>query len=102
MSTPPVQCRDCHRGRRIHARGLCQPCYQHHQHRGTLHRFPLLGPTYRSGHPGKRVLLEEYDHMRALLGHDGAVARLCDAYGLDERSLLASLNKYERQAAAAA
>ena len=94
------ECADCHEVSSIYARGLCQSCYRHHQHRGTLGRFPLLGPTYRSGHPGKKVLLEEYGHMRSLLGHDGAVARLCDAYGLDERSLLASLNKYERQAAA--
>lgn len=83
----------------MYARGLCHACYRHHQHRGTLGRFPLLSPTYRSGHPGKRVLLEEYTHMRAMLGHEGAVWRLCDAFSIDEITLRKSLEKYERQAA---
>ena len=97
MSTPPVQCRDCRRVRTLHARGLCNPCYRHHQHRGTLDQFSTaLTP---SGHPGKKVLLEEYTHMRSLLGHEGAVWRLCDAFSIDEITLRKSLDKYERQAA---
>lgn len=99
MTTPPVQCCDCHRVKRMYARGLCQPCYKANWKRGTLHKFPLLSPTYRSGHPGKKILLEEYTHMRSLLGHEGAVSRLCDAFSIDEITLRKSLDKYERQAA---
>lgn len=99
MSTPPVQCRDCHRVKRIYVRGLCHACWRHHQHRGTLDKFPPSAPKRQSGHPGKKVLLEEFTHMRSLLGHDGAVERLCDAYGLDDRTVLDSLHRYERQAA---
>lgn len=99
MTTPPVQCRDCHRARRIYARGLCRPCYKSHRKRGTLDEFPPSARKYPSGHPGKKVLLEEYTHMRSLLGHEGAVWRLCDAFSIDEITLRESLNKYERQAA---
>lgn len=99
MSTPPVQCCDCRRVRTLCARGLCQPCYKANWKRGTLHKFTLLGRRCNSGHPGKKILLEEYTHMRSLLGHEGAVWRLCDAFSIDEITLRKSLEKYERQAA---
>lgn len=92
------ECADCHEVRKINARGLCMTCHNRHRLDGTLDRFPA-GRT-PSGHPGKRVLLEEYAHMRSLLGHEGAVWRLCDAFSIDEITLRKSLNKYKRQAAA--
>lgn len=96
---PPVECRDCHKVRTVLARGLCSACYKTHQQRGTLAQFPRLGRRHHSGHPGKKVMLEEYDHMRSLLGHAGAIARLADAYSLDEKVVLETLHRHERQAA---
>lgn len=93
------ECANCHEVRKINARGLCMTCYNRHRLDGTLDRFPTGRRALPSGHPGKKVLIEEYTHMRALLGHEGAVWRLCDAYSIDEITLRKSLDKYERQAA---